>query len=156
MNYTIRQAKSEDVSAIKPLFPRLASFELPPQRVPNDLWQADLELLEDWSRDETGKVFVLVAVDESNRVLGASVTSLRAELLSHAPSAHLEVLVVAEGAEGQGIGKTLIDATEQAAKSKGAGSMTLHVFATNTRARSLYQRSGYDEELLRCIKHFEI
>jgi ribosomal protein S18 acetylase RimI-like enzyme len=31
--------------------------------------------------------------------------------------------------------------------------MTLHVFANNERARSVYERTGYAGELLRYVKH---
>ena len=77
---------------------------------------------------------------------------MRSELLSGEPSAHLEVLVVNPDARRQGIGKRLIEATETAAKALGATSLTLHVFANNKRARSLYQACEFKEELLRCYK----
>jgi hypothetical protein len=48
---------------------------------------------------------------------------------------------------------TRIDAVEKAAAAEGAKSMTLHVLATNSRARALYTKSGYDCELLRYVKH---
>jgi len=31
----------------------------------------------------------------------------------------------------------------------------LHVFANNTKARALYERNGFDSELLRCIKYLD-
>lgn len=37
--------------------------------------------------------------------------------------------------------------------SNGAESMTLHVFSANARARSVYEKAGYEDELRRCIKH---
>jgi ribosomal protein S18 acetylase RimI-like enzyme len=37
----------------------------------------------------------------------------------------------------------------------GALTMTLHVFAANTRARGLYENTGYDGELMRYIKHLD-
>jgi ribosomal protein S18 acetylase RimI-like enzyme len=68
------------------------------------------------------------------------------------PSAHLETLAVAEGAEGQGVGSALMASAEDAAREEGARSMTLHVFETNERARALYARKGYVAEWIRCIK----
>jgi ribosomal protein S18 acetylase RimI-like enzyme len=81
-----------------------------------------------------------------------SMVTLRPELLSQEPSAHLEALAVADGVEGQGIGQMLLKAAEAGAAANGAKTMTLHVFATNTRARKLYERFGYDGELVRYIK----
>ena len=80
--------------------------------------------------------------------------TLGPELLSHAPSAHLEAIAVSEKVEGKGVGKALLEASEASARQRGALSMSLHVFATNARARSIYERAGYDEELIRCIKPF--
>ena len=81
--------------------------------------------------------------------------TLREELLSHAPSAHLETIIVAPQARGKGLGSRLLERAEQRAIALGAKSLTLHVFSNNIRARSLYKKHGYDEELLRCIKWFD-
>jgi ribosomal protein S18 acetylase RimI-like enzyme len=53
-----------------------------------------------------------------------------------------------------GVGRALLAAAESEAKSQGALTITLHVFASNTRARGFYEQSGYDGELLRYIKEF--
>ena len=71
--------------------------------------------------------------------------TLREELLSHAPSAHLETIVVAPAARGRGIGRSLLARAEDRAQQLGAQSLTLHVFSNNHRARRLYQRGGYEE-----------
>ncbi|MEM7126673.1 MAG: GNAT family N-acetyltransferase [Chloroflexota bacterium] len=164
MPYHIRSATPDDLSTILPLFPRLASFELPAHRVATHLWEGDAELLRQWANGQAPGCFVFIAVergtndaehiDDEGGVLGVSMTTLREELLSHEPSAHLEVLVVAQGAEGQGIGRALVAKAEEKARLQGARSMTLHVFAQNRNARHLYHKMGYDEELIRAIKHF--
>jgi ribosomal protein S18 acetylase RimI-like enzyme len=152
MSVRIRSATRADVPAIHTLLPRLAAFDLPATRNPRDLWEGDAAILEAWARDEAPDVFVRVAVDAADAIVGATITTLRPEPLSHTPSAHLEVLVVAEAAAGQGVGRTLIEAVEAECRARGARSVTLHVFAGNTRARALYERSGFDGELLRYIK----
>jgi DNA-binding transcriptional ArsR family regulator len=45
-------------------------------------------------------------------------------------------------------------AIERDVRARGALSMSLHVFARNTRARAVYERAGYSGELMRYIKHF--
>ena len=136
------------------LFPRLASFELPNDRNPEHLWGGDAEMLRGWAADDNDKCLVQVAKNANGTIVGLTMVTLGYELLSHAASSHLEVIVVAESAEGQGLGKALLEAAEAAAQEQGALSMSLHVFATNKRARKVYERAGFDEELLRCIKPF--
>ena len=154
MTYQIRPATPADVGRILELFPRLAAFDVPENRSAEDLWRGDAELLRLWSTGQAPQCLVHVAVDPEQAILGIAMAQLREELLSHAPSAHLEVIVVRDDAEGQGIGKALIQMIEQAVREQGARSITLHVFATNTRARAVYERLGYSGELIRYIKHF--
>ena len=136
------------------LFPRRASFDVPDNRNPEHLWGDDARMLADWASGNRDDCFVHVAKDEDGGVLGVAMVTLKPELLSHAPSAHLEVLVVASDAEGRGVGGSLLATAEEEARKRGALSMSLHVFARNQRARKVYERAGYDGELIRYIKSF--
>lgn len=151
MTVTVRPATPDDQAAMVALLPRLADFDIPPIRNPEDLWSGDRDMLLAWFDGRAEHVRALVATDGA-AILGFTLLSFREELLSHQPSAHLEVLVLGKEAEGRGIGKTLIQATETLAKEGGAQSMSLHVFARNTRARGLYERMGFDGELMRYYK----
>jgi ribosomal protein S18 acetylase RimI-like enzyme len=152
MSFQVRSATSEDGEAILALMPRLAAFDVPKSRNPVDLWRSDAAMLQRWLDGEAAKCFVHVAIDDAGESLGFTLVSMRPELLSHDPSAHLEAIVVGEGAEGMGVGQALLAAAENEAKSRGAQTITLHVFASNIRARGFYEKSGYDGELLRYIK----
>lgn len=133
------------------LMPRLAAFAVPQSRDPEHLWRDDAKLLQSWLDGNAGDCLVQVAVD-GTQILGLTLVRLRPELLSHAPSSHLEAIAVSETAEGQGVGQALLDAAENNAGRHGAKSMSLHVFASNTRARQFYERNDYNGELLRYIK----
>ena len=150
----IVDAGREHGDAMLALMPRLADYEIPPTRNPDDLWRHDAAVLQEWLAGETDCI-VHVAIDEDECVVGFSLVRLRPELLSHEPSAHLEALALDKRAEGKGVAKALLQRAEQAAKEQGAGSITLHVFAVNERARRLYERAGYDGELMRYIKHLD-
>lgn len=130
----------------------LAGFDLPADRNPKDLWRHDAELVEKWGRGEAPDCIVHVAEDDNSTIAGFAITSMRAEILSGDPSAHLEALAVNPDFRRQGIGERLIEATEKTAIERGAESLTLHVFGLNERARRLYGRVGFDEELIRCRK----
>jgi ribosomal protein S18 acetylase RimI-like enzyme len=64
------------------------------------------------------------------------------------------VIIIDPRADGTGLGKTLLERAEAMVVAEGARSMTLHVFANNERARSVYDRFGYSGELLRYVKRF--
>jgi ribosomal protein S18 acetylase RimI-like enzyme len=152
MSIHVRRAVNDDGDEILALMPRLASFDLPKSRNPVDLWRSDAAMFQRWLDGQAAECFVHVAVDDAQKILGFTLVSLRPELLSHEPSAHLEAIAVGEGAEGMGVGQALLAAAENEAKAHGALTITLHVFANNTRARDFYEKSDYDGELIRYIK----
>jgi ribosomal protein S18 acetylase RimI-like enzyme len=149
---TFRPVNTADLPALLTILPQLADFEVPDRRDSNDLWQGDADLLKKILDGNAPESFAEVAVDHGNVIAGFIMVTLRPELLSHEPSAHLEALVVAPDARNQGLGRQLLHHAHTLAKAAGAESMTLHVFANNTRARALYQSDGYDSELIRAIK----
>ncbi|SLN37977.1 GNAT family N-acetyltransferase [Oceanibacterium hippocampi] len=151
----VRDSGPDDLDAVLAILPRLAAFELPPKRVAEDLWRHDAALLRAKVAGERPDCHVRVAEGEDGALLGVAILTLRPEPMSGAPSAHLEVLAVAEGAEGRGVGRALMEATEAVAAGHGARSVTLHVFANNDRARRLYERVGYASEIHRYIKHLD-
>ncbi len=135
------------------LLPRLASFEVPEHRNPEHLWRSDEKLLLRWFDGEAPQCFAQVA-EQEGAVVGLTLVSIKPELLSGEPSAHIEAIAVSPNAEGRGIAHALLEACEAEAKNRGAQSITLHVFGANLRARAFYQRNDYDEELIRCSKRF--
>jgi ribosomal protein S18 acetylase RimI-like enzyme len=151
-DYKIRVATAADDEAMLALMPRLSAFQIPESRTPEHLWRDDARLLREWIGGGAEDCLVHVAEGSAGAILGLALVSLRPELLSHEPSAHLEAIAVADGAEGKGIGQALLAAAEEDAGRNGARTMTLNVFSTNTRARQFYERSGYDGELIRYIK----
>ena len=150
--FRVRSARVEDREEMLALFPRLAAFDVPESRIPEHLWLHDAAMLERWANGDQEDCLVHVVVDSSAAIVGIAMATLRPELLSREPSSHLEAIAVAEGLSGKGIGGMLLDAIEKDARSRGAGTMTLHVFATNTRARGFYEGKGYYGELMRYIK----
>ncbi|MBT8078360.1 MAG: GNAT family N-acetyltransferase [Gammaproteobacteria bacterium] len=154
MSFDIREATAADGAAILEMLPRLASFDIPPSRVRRHLWMHDEKLLRRWMEGETDAAQITIAVGDNDALLGFAMVTLRPELLSLEPSAHLEAIAIADGAEGQGIGRSLLRRAEERAQASGALSITLHAFATNKRACAFYEQSGYDAELRRYIKTF--
>ncbi len=152
---TFRTATEADLDRAAELMPMLADFEVPAGRDPTHLWASDLALFEAVVAGNAPESFAEVATDNADNVVGLILVTLREELMSHAPSAHLEAIVVAPEARGTGLGRRLLQRAEVMAAERGALSLSLHVFANNHRARSLYDASGYDSELIRATKWFD-
>ncbi len=151
MDYTINTATANDLNGILALLPRLADFDIPKNRNPDHLWGGDADMVREWAAGKRDDVHIRIAVSDK-KVIGVAVVSDRKEMLSGEPSAHLEVLALDKSAEGFGIAASLIDASDSLAKARGAKTISLNVFANNTKARALYERKGYDGELMRYIK----
>ncbi len=59
---------------------------------------------------------------------------------------------MAAEAEGQGVGRVLLEAAEDWAREQKLQMLSLNVFAGNARARHVYERLGYTPETLRYVK----
>lgn len=148
----IRDARPEDGHALMDLLPGLADFPVPNDRNPDDLWRGDAKMLGEHLAGKRDDTLLLVAADAQDRPLGLALVTLRPEMLSGAPSAHLEAIVIGPGARGQGAGRQLLEAAEAGAAVRGARSMSLNAFRRNERARTLYESADYDGEIIRYIK----
>jgi len=65
---------------------------------------------------------------------------------------HIADLVVASQHDGEGVGSALVAFAESWAREHRCRHMTLAVFPGNKRARILYERHGYGDELIRMTK----
>ena len=65
---------------------------------------------------------------------------------------HIADIIVAPEARGRGVGEILLAAAEQWARGRGYLLLTLNVFIENTRARALYERTGFGAETIRYVK----
>lgn len=151
MKYSIRSGTSQDLPGIEKLLPRLADFDVPAYRTPEHLWHGDRDIIIEWADGKRADIKVVVAIAEDT-VVGVAVLTFKKELLSGEPSAHLEVLAVGKNAEGAGVGSALMKEIETIASTNGAQGISLHVFSNNKRARALYERQGFNDELMRYFK----
>lgn len=66
--------------------------------------------------------------------------------------AYIGELVVAEDAQGHGIGQCLLSAAESWARTNRYRVVALDTGAANSRARTFYARQGYNEESIKLAK----
>ena len=152
MEIDTRAASPDDAEAIEVLLPRLAAFDpLPPGRERDDLWRPDLIGLRAWASGAQPDTSVRVAVTGED-VVGAGIVTYGPDPFTDEPNAHLLAIVVAPSVDGHGVGQRLMGELDAEARQRGAMTMSLNVFAANERARALYARLGFSEELIRAVR----
>lgn len=146
----VRPYAPEDRDAVIDLAPRLligvAGWLDPP---------AVLDAVHGWVQAAVDAIgpdqAVLVAEDDRGRRVGF-VTVARNTHWAGAPQAYVGELVVAEDAEGSGVGRALLAAVAAWARDHGCATVALDTGAANTRARRFYARAGFVEESIKLVQ----
>lgn len=86
-----------------------------------------------------------------NSLLGIAAISMRTHCFS-GRTAYVENVVFEPGARQRGLGKRLMDWLEQYAKFRQCSMISLDAYQRNTRARTFYQRLGYDPRGVHFVK----
>ena len=150
--WRVRPALPSDRSFILGITPRLAQgFELPPWRTAREVVAAESATLEKALRPCTERAVLLVAEDTEGEPGGYVYVNVETDYFGRT-HAHIGILAVSSSAEGRGAGRSLVEAAEAWARSERLDLITLNVFASNQRARSVYERLGYAPETLHYVK----
>lgn len=89
-------------------------------------------------------------------VAGYSVLQQAHRLPSHDHVLIMNGLAVAPAWQGRGVGRSLVEATKEEARRRGARKLTLRVLGPNVAARALYESCGFEVEgVLRGEFHLE-
>ncbi len=89
----------------------------------------------------SGDVIVLVGGAGPD---GLALLRFRPSLWSETLDCYLEELYVVPGRRGQGLGRALMEAAMDTAREEGAAYMDLGTAETDTAARALYEKLGFD------------
>jgi ribosomal protein S18 acetylase RimI-like enzyme len=147
----IRVATADDLAAVLALVPRLAATGSPPGRDAQQIEQSDKDAVRRAVTHPASGESLLIA-EENESVLGFIHLKTVTDYFSQEQIGHVADVVVAADAEGRGVGKALMSAAEDWARSNGYGMIQLHVLVGNARARAMYERLGYSAEWLKYIK----
>jgi ribosomal protein S18 acetylase RimI-like enzyme len=94
----------------------------------------------------------LIAEDIDEMPLGFIYLNTAADYHTQEKHGHISDLVVAAAGEGRGTGSILMNAGEKWAKEQGYEFLTLNVFGQNQWARKLYEKFGFDEDMIKYVK----
>ncbi len=135
MNYTIRKARKDDMSAVLNLIIELAVFEEEPDAV--EVTEESL-INDGYGNNPAFKCFV---AEVENMVVGAAIVYNRFSTWE-GKILHLEDLIVTESMRGHGIGSALLDEVVKHGHNLGAKRINWEVLSWNEGAIKLYERKG--------------
>jgi ribosomal protein S18 acetylase RimI-like enzyme len=151
-NINVRPATVGDKEFILSLVPRLIEFGPPSWRDPVHLTEVDTQILRDKLHQQPPGTAIFIAEDERGIALGFIHLQAGADYYHREKHGHITDLIVAPEGEGRGVGRALMEWGEEWARAQGYDWLTLSVFAENRRARALYERSGYGEDMVKYVK----
>jgi ribosomal protein S18 acetylase RimI-like enzyme len=138
----VRQARLEEEAEVATLFEILDAYARGPggQSAP----------LSDLARENLGpglranpNAFVLFG-EMDHRVVGAAVCVWSYSTFAGRPSVNLHDFSVLPEAQGRGVGLALLEALELRATERGCAKLTLEVHDSNSEAKRLYLRFGFE------------
>ena len=147
----IRQSQAKDREFILALSPRLAE-------VAHLQWHNDnvvQKMQDDYiiaMLSQTDVPCITLVAENSGAMLGFIHVSQHQDSISGELCGTVPLLAVSPAAQGQGVGKLLIQAAESWAKENSYRLLHLEVFANNTKAHNFYQGVGFQAETLHMIK----
>ena len=147
-----RLAEAGDENFILGMAERLLSFDLPAWRKPKDALAHLRADLRRHLRDEPPGSYMFIAEDDAGTAAAFLHLQKGSDMLSGKPTVHISDLAIPATREGQGIGRALLDYAADWAREHGADALTLNVFPGNTRARALYERAGFQTDLLKLVR----
>ena len=149
---TIRPASPGDTAFILSLVPRFVAFELPKGRRKRETAAAIHTDIEHVLHEAPPGDHFFVAEKPGEQRTGFLHLQVQRDFFSGARACHIADLAVTPNHDGQGIGRALLAHAEEWARKNRCKLLTLSVFPGNTRAHALYERNGFNADLLRMAK----
>ncbi len=143
---SIRPGERGDQAAILALAERLGAFGPTTRSAQEIATRERRALAEALERPSLGSA-LLVAHQRDRGLVGVLLLETRRDYFTDQAHGHVAILAVAREAEGQGVGRALLDAADEWGRRRGFRRLTLAVFADNARAKEFYARLGWRTEL---------
>ena len=152
----IRAATARDGEWILPLSARLHDFGPPPWRSRAGMDAAVARAIGRALDSPAPDAAVFAAEEAHGRPLGFVHVHTAHDFFTGEEHGHVSDIVVADGAEGRGVGRALMAAGESWSRGRGHRLLSLNVFEANTRARALYERLGFATDTMKLVKVLEV
>ncbi len=152
MTIQISPLTPSDTNFIESLIPRFSEFDLPPWRQKDEIDNANLASLKKAMETPEPGSAIYIVEDKSGKPAGFLHLQTQTDYFNREKVAYISDIAVDTTFEGQGIGRILLDKAEAWAREQGCSLLTLYVFSNNSRARKVYEKLGFKEEVTKYVK----
>lgn len=152
MDIYIRQFNSSDKEFIESLIPRFSEFDLPVWRQKNEIDITNSASLKRAMKEPEPDSAIFIAEDETGNRAGFINLQVQIDYFNSERVGYISDLAVNLSFEGNGIGRMLINKAEEWALKNNCRMLSLYVFSNNSKARRVYERLGFQEEVSKYIK----
>ncbi len=150
----VRVFEPSDSDFIKSLIPRFSEFDLPAWRQRDEIDQATQTSLQKAMEEPEPDSAIFIVEDESGTPAGFIHLETQVDYFGE-KHGYISDLAVDKSFEGQGVGHLLLEKAEEWTRTKGYCLLSLYVFAGNTHARRIYEKHGFDQEVIKYVKEIK-
>jgi ribosomal protein S18 acetylase RimI-like enzyme len=141
-----------DADFIEALIPRFSEFDLPAWRERDEIDNANLASLKKAMEMPEPGCAIFIAEDETGKHAGFLHLETQIDHFNGSKTVYISDIAVDSSFESQGVGRVLLDKAEGWAREQGCSLLTLYVFSNNSRARKVYEKFGFAEEVIKYAK----
>ena len=152
MDIHIRQFISLDKEFIESLIPRFSEFDLPVWRQRNEIDDTNSASLKKAMEEPEPDSAIFIAEDETGNRAGFIHLQDQIDYFNSERGGYISDLAVTMSFEGRGVGGMLINKAEEWALKNNCRMLSLYVFSNNTKARRVYEKLGFQEEVSKYVK----
>ncbi len=152
MSIHVRPCLPADHEHISALITRFSEFALPDWRSADEIDRTNRLSLQKALEEPEPEAAILVAEDDTQGPVGFIHLQTQVDYFSGEKHGYISDVAVSKAVEGRGVGRILLEAAESWGRSNGYRLLTLYVFAANARARQVYERDGFQPEVIKYVK----
>ncbi|MFZ5880044.1 MAG: GNAT family N-acetyltransferase [Chloroflexota bacterium] len=152
MAFQVRSFTDADREFVLSLAERFSDFELPAWRSRAELDVANQTALKKLLEEPEPESALLLAVRDTGQPAGFVYIHAQTDFFNGQKVGYLSDLAVDKIFEGQGVGRLLMESAEAWAREQGYPHLALNVFAGNIRARGIYEKYGFQQEVVKYVK----
>jgi ribosomal protein S18 acetylase RimI-like enzyme len=151
MAIRVRPVEAADSDFIRSLIPRFSEFDLPAWRRKSEIDCATQVSLQKAIEHPEPDSAIFIAEDEMGTPAGFIHPQTQIDYFGE-KHGYISELAVDQSFEGQGVGHLLLETAASWARTKEYRLLSLYVFAGNTHARRVYEKYGFDQEVIKYVK----